>query len=103
MITTDPSVASSSGSRLYGSPRSERRAIEVQQALMSLGHHRAVKLTDLLIVSTGQIEGLTVLHDDANFDRLVTVTDQPVVWVAPAGTVSCIDAPCLGSGNLMPG
>ena len=73
---------------VYGSPRSERRAIEVQQALMNVGHHRAVKLPDLLIASTAEVEGLTVLHYDADFDRIATVTEQPVEWVVPAGTVS---------------
>jgi predicted nucleic acid-binding protein len=72
---------------VYGSPRSERRAIEVQQALMNVGHHRAVKLPDLLIASAAEVEGLTVLHYDADFDRIATVTDQPVEWVAPASTL----------------
>lgn len=73
---------------VYGSPRSERRAIEVQQALMDVGHHRTVKLPDLLIASTAEVEGLTVLHYDADFDRIAAITDQPVEWVVPAGTVS---------------
>jgi predicted nucleic acid-binding protein len=73
---------------VYGSPRSERRAIEVQQALMNVGHHRGVKLPDLLIASTAEVQGLIVLHHDADFDRIATVTEQPVEWVVPAGTVS---------------
>ena len=72
---------------VYGSPRSQRRAIEVQQALMNVGHHRAVKLPDLLIASTAEAQGLTVLHYDADFDRIAAVTEQPVEWVVPAGTV----------------
>ena len=72
---------------VYGSPRSERRAIEVQQALMNVEHHRAVKLPDLLIASTAEAQGLTVLHHDADFDRIAAVTEQPVEWVVPAGTV----------------
>jgi predicted nucleic acid-binding protein len=73
---------------VYGSPRSERRAIEVQQELMGVGHHRAVKLPDLLIAAVAEAEGLTVLHYDADFDRINSVTGQPVDWVVPAGTVS---------------
>jgi predicted nucleic acid-binding protein len=61
---------------------------ELQQALMNGGYHRAVKLPDLLIASAAEVEGLTVLHYDADFDRIATVTDQPVEWVVPAGTVS---------------
>ena len=73
---------------VYGSPRSERRAIEVQQELMGVGHHRAVKLPDLLIAAVAEAEGLTVLHYDADFDRIHDITGQPVEWVVPAGTVS---------------
>ena len=72
---------------VYGSPRSQRRAIEVQQALMNVEYHRAVKLPDLLIASTAEAQGLTVLHYDADFDRIAAVTEQPVEWVVPAGTV----------------
>jgi predicted nucleic acid-binding protein len=73
---------------VYGSPRSERRAVEVQQALMDVGHHRAVKLPDLLIAAVAEAEGLTVLHYDADFDHINSVTGQPAEWVVPAGTVS---------------
>lgn len=73
---------------VYGSPRSERRAIEVQQALMGTGHHRAVKLPDLLVAAVAEVEGLTVMHYDADFDRIAEVTGQPTQWVVEAGTVS---------------
>jgi predicted nucleic acid-binding protein len=73
---------------VYGSPRSERRAIEVQQRLMDAGHHRSVKLPDLLIATAAEAEGLTVLHYDADFDRISEITSQPVEWVVPGGTVS---------------
>lgn len=73
---------------VYGSPRSERRAIEVQRSLMGAGHHRAVKLPDLLVAAVAAVEGLAVLHYDADFDRIAEVTDQPVRWVVEAGTVS---------------
>lgn len=73
---------------VYGSPRTERRAIEVQQRLISAGHHRAVKLPDLLIASIAETEGLTVLHYDADFDRISEVTGQITEWILPAGMVS---------------
>lgn len=73
---------------VYGSPRSERRAIEVQQSLMGTGHHRAVKLPDLLVAAVAEVEGLTVMHYDADFDRIAEVTGQPTQWVVEAGTVS---------------
>lgn len=46
---------------VYGRPRSERRA---------------------------EIEGLAVIHYDADFDRIAEVTGQPSQWVVEAGTVS---------------
>lgn len=73
---------------VYGSPRSERRAIEVQQSLMETGHHRAVKLPDLLLAAVAEVEGLTVMHYDADFDRIAEITGQPTQWVVEAGTVS---------------
>lgn len=73
---------------VYGSPRSERRAIENQQSLMDTGHHRAVKLPDLLVAAVAEVEGLTVMHYDADFDRIAEITGQPTQWVVEAGTVS---------------
>jgi predicted nucleic acid-binding protein len=72
---------------VFGSPRTERRAIEVQRELLRTGHHRAVKLPDLLIASTAEAEQLSVLHYDADFDRIHAVTGQRVEWVVPAGSV----------------
>lgn len=73
---------------VYGSRRSERRAIEVQQSLMETGHHRAVKLPDLLVAAVAEVEGLTVVHYAADFDRIAEITGQPAQWVVEAGTVS---------------
>ncbi len=73
---------------MYGTPRSERRAIDVQEQLMDLGHHRAVKLPDLLVAAIGETEGLTVLHYDADFDRVSEITGQPTQWVIERGIVS---------------
>lgn len=73
---------------VYGSPRAERRAIEVQLELLTIGHHRSVKLPDLLIAAVAEAEHLTLLHYDADFDRIGEVTGQPVQWVVPAGSVS---------------
>lgn len=35
-----------------------------------------------------EIEGLTVVHYDADFDRISEVTGQPSQWMVVAGTVS---------------
>lgn len=73
---------------VYSTPRSERRALEVQRLLMARGHHRAVKLPELLVAAIAEVEGLSVIHHDADFDRIAEVTGQPVQWVVPAGSVA---------------
>ncbi len=67
--------------------RAEQRAREVQMALVERGQHRSAGVADLLIAATAEIEGLTVLHYDADFDVIASVTGQSVEWVVPRGTV----------------
>lgn len=67
--------------------RAEQRAREVQAALVERGEHRSAGVADLLIAATAEIEGLTVLHYDADFDLIASVTGQPTEWVVPRGTV----------------
>ena len=62
------------------------RAIEVQGELAKIGQHRTVKLPDLLVAATAERHGVTVLHYDADYDRIGAVTGQPTEWVVPAGT-----------------
>ena len=64
------------------------RALEVQGLLAARSQHRAVPLPDLLVAACAERAGLTVLHYDADFDRIAEVTDQPVQWVVPQGTVA---------------
>lgn len=61
------------------------RAIEVQGELAHAGQHRAVKLPDLLIAATAERHDVTVLHYDADFDRIAAVTGQPTDWIVPSG------------------
>ena len=67
--------------------RAESRAREVQAALVERGRHRAVGIPDLLIAATAEIEGLMVLHYDADFDLIAEVTGQPSEWIVPRGTI----------------
>lgn len=67
--------------------RAEARAREVQAALVQRGHHRAVSVPDLLIAATAEVERLTVLHYDADFDTIAEVTGQPMEWVVPRGSI----------------
>lgn len=65
----------------------ENRARSVQRSLVARGQHRAVSVPDLLIAATAQVEGLTVLHYDADFDMIAEITDQPMEWVVPRGSI----------------
>lgn len=63
-----------------------RRARQVQRLLASK-HQRGRKIPDLLIAAAAEARSLSVLHYDADFDRIATVTGQPCQWVLPAGSV----------------
>lgn len=63
-----------------------QRAIAVQGRLAKRGQHR-IPIPDLIIAATAEAANATVLHYDADFDRIAAVTSQPVEWVVPRGTV----------------
>ncbi|MGH8993277.1 MAG: PIN domain nuclease [Acidimicrobiia bacterium] len=63
------------------------RALEVQGVLAARSQHRSVPLPDLLVAACAELAGLTVLHYDADYDRIAEVTGQPVQWVVARGTV----------------
>ncbi|MBW3601585.1 MAG: hypothetical protein KY434_02660 [Actinobacteria bacterium] len=67
--------------------RAEERARWIQAELVARGRHRAVAIPDLLVAAVADVEGLTVLHYDRDFDVIAGVTGQPTEWVVPAGTV----------------
>jgi hypothetical protein len=79
---------------LQGMPRVEvdegcaRRALEVQAALAERSQHRGLSLPDLLIAACAEKAGLSVLHYDADFERIAAVTGQPTRWVVERGSVS---------------
>ena len=63
-----------------------RRAKQVQR-LLAAKHQRGRKVPDLLIAAAAEACGLTVLHYDADFDLIASVTGQPCEWVVPAGSI----------------
>lgn len=67
--------------------RAEDRAREIQAELVVRGQHRAVAIPDLLVAAIADIEGLTVLHYDGDFDIVAEVTGQPMEWIVSPGTV----------------
>ena len=62
------------------------RALQVQR-LLAARSQRGRKIPDLLVAAAAEALNLIVLHYDADFDQISTVTGQPNQWVAPAGTV----------------
>lgn len=63
-----------------------RRAKEVQR-LLAAKHQRGRKVPDLLIAATAEAANLTILHYDADFDLIASVTGQSCQWIVPAGSV----------------
>jgi predicted nucleic acid-binding protein len=63
------------------------RALEVNEQLARTGSHRGVSLADLLVAAAAEQLGATVLHYDKDFDLIGEVTDQPMEWIAPRGTL----------------
>jgi predicted nucleic acid-binding protein len=62
----------------YATPAIEDRAVSVQLLLAEQGHHRAVAVPDLVVAATAELNDLTVLHLDEDFDLVEAVTGQPV-------------------------
>lgn len=63
------------------------RALEVHRELARSSQHRHFLLPDLIIAATAELNGATVLHYDADYDRIAAVTGQSVEWVIPKGTL----------------
>lgn len=63
------------------------RALEVHRELARASQHRHFRLPDLIIAATAELSGATVLHYDADYDRIASVTGQPVEWVAAKGSL----------------
>ena len=63
------------------------RAMEVHRLLAATSQHRHFRLPDLIIAATAEVHGATVLHYDADYDRIQRVTGQPVEWVAQQGSL----------------
>ncbi len=63
-----------------------RRALRVQR-LLAQRSQRGRKIPDLLVAAAAEELHVAVLHYDADFDLIATVTGQRCQWVVPAGTV----------------
>jgi hypothetical protein len=64
------------------------RAVEVQSILAQRSQHRTAQASDLLTAASAELNELTVLHYDKDYDAIAQVTEQPTMWVVPAGSVA---------------
>jgi predicted nucleic acid-binding protein len=91
---TSPAVYTTLAATLRALPRIPMteaiadRALAVQALLAERSQHRAVPLPDLLVAACAESANLTVLHYDADFERIAALTGQPTQWVVPRGGVS---------------
>ena len=64
--------------------RAYDRAWEVQDALTRRGQHRSAGAVDLVVAATAELQGLTLLHRDRDFECIAAVTGQALQWYGPA-------------------
>jgi predicted nucleic acid-binding protein len=64
--------------------RAYDRAWEVQGLLTTRGQHRSAGPVDLVVAATAELQGLTLLHHDRDFECVAAVTGQPLQWYGPA-------------------
>src|SRR5262249_46066453 len=67
-------------------PHHLRRASQVQGMLAARGL-RGRKVPDLIVAACAEDHSFTVLHYDADFDHIASVTGQSTEWVVPAGSI----------------
>ncbi|WP_420435182.1 PIN domain nuclease [Candidatus Poriferisocius sp.] len=63
-----------------------RRARQTQRLLAEQGL-RGRKVPDLLIAAAAELEQLTLLHYDSDFDFIATATGQKCEWIVTRGSV----------------
>ncbi|WP_393081029.1 PIN domain nuclease [Streptomyces sp. LN704] len=63
--------------------RAYDRAREVQDALTLRGRHRSAGAVDLVVAATAELQGLTLLHRDRDFECIAAVTGQALQWFGP--------------------
>jgi predicted nucleic acid-binding protein len=68
-------------------PSAMDQALAVHRKLGATSQHRNFSLPDLVIAATAELNGATVLHYDADYDRIAAITGQPAEWVIPKGSL----------------
>jgi len=64
------------------------RALDVQRELAARSMTRAVGMSDLLVAAVAELHCVVVLHYDADFDHVASITGQSAEWVVPRGSAS---------------
>lgn len=67
--------------------RATKRALNVQQFLANKGLHRAAGAMDLLTAAVAELHRAIVLHYDADFEHIASVTGQQTHWIMPRGSI----------------
>ena len=57
------------------------------QRLLAKAGLKGRPIPDLVIAAQATLAGLTVLHYDADFDLIASVTGQPTLWISPRGSI----------------
>ncbi|MFH9858452.1 PIN domain nuclease [Streptomyces sp. NPDC017202] len=74
-------------SRIPVDDRAMTRAWDVQRELAEKGRHRSAGAVDLLVAATAELQGLTVLHHDNDFETIASVTGRSTQWLAAPGSL----------------
>lgn len=56
------------------------RAWHVKEILTQHGQHRSAGAVDLVVAATAELQGLTLLHRDRDFECIAAVTGQALQW-----------------------
>ena len=62
------------------------RALELQETLARRSQHRALSITDALVAAVAEARDLTILHYDADFELIASITGQSHMWIVPRGS-----------------
>jgi Arc/MetJ family transcription regulator len=58
-------------------------AWQVQEILTQRGQHRSAGAADLVVAATAELQRLTLLHPDRDFESIAAVTGQALQWCGP--------------------
>ena len=84
---TESALESCPWFRVESSDWNEARRVFRELAGRGPLHHRQVKIPDLLIAAVAAREALTLVHYDADYDVIASVTGQSTRWAAPRGSI----------------